>query len=268
MAVELYSFKEIEKIKKACDAVVYVLKEVAKLVKPGISTWDLEVRARELCKDLRIKPAFLNYKPPFSDIKYPAALCVSVNSAIVHGLPKEEEILKEGDIVSIDFGAFVDGYAGDSAITVPVGQVDEQKELLMKATKEALEEATKACVAGNWLSDITNAIANVANKYGFKPVKGLGGHGIGRRVHEDPYVPNNPADFDGKRVKDLKLKQGMVLAIEPMIAVGSDEYVHEEDIKKDPWTVRTKDNSPCAHFEYVVAVTKEGPIVLTEFGHG
>ena len=265
MSVELYSFKEIEKIKRACDAVVDVLETVSQHIKPGISSWDLEAIARERCKELGVKPAFLNYKPPFGKRSYPAALCVSINSAVVHGLPKKDEIIKEGDLVSIDFGAALGGYYGDSAITVPVGDITEDQSRLLKATKEALDYASQACVAGNWLSDITNAIKEVADKYNVYPVRSLGGHGIGRKVHEDPFVPNNLKDLDGKFVKDIKLRQGMVLAIEPMLALGTEEVINEDS---DGWTVRTKDRSPSAHFEYVVAVLKDRPLILTEFRNG
>ncbi len=265
MGVELYSLKEVEKIKRACDAVVDVLQEVAKHVKPGISTWDLEVIAREKCKALGVKPAFLNYKPPFGKRAYPAALCVSVNDAVVHGLPSKNKVLKEGDVVSLDFGAYVDGYYGDSALTVVVEKATQEEERLIKATKEALEYAAQACVAGNWLSDITYAIKSVAEKYGVYPVKSLGGHGIGRKVHEEPFVPNNIKDLDGKFVKDIKLRQGMVLAIEPMLALGTEEVFTEAS---DGWTIRTEDRSPAAHFEYVVAVMKDKPLILTEFKNG
>jgi len=263
MAVELYSFKEIEKIKRACDVVVEVLQAVAKAVRPGISAYELDMIAREETKKRGAKPAFLNYKPPFSDERFPASLCVSINEAVVHGLPKKEQIIKEGDIVSLDFGAYVDGYAGDSAITIAVGEVSKEKEMLMKATKEALQEAVKACVPGNWVSDIVDAIYRVAKKYGVYPLKNLGGHGIGRKVHEDPFIPNHPATLAQEK-RDYKLRQGMVLAIEPMLSLGTEEIAHDED----RWTVITADKSPSAHYEYVVAVTKQGPIVLTEFKDG
>ncbi|WP_448584321.1 type I methionyl aminopeptidase [Thermocrinis sp.] len=257
--VELYSLKELEKIKRACDVVVEVLEEVAKHVKPGVSTYELDLIARDLVKKRGARAAFLNYKPSFSKTPYPAALCVSVNAAVVHGLPKKHIVIQEGDLVSLDFGAILDGYAGDSAITVPVGKVSEDKERLLKATKEALEEAVKACVPGNWLSDITKAIKRVADKYGVYPVKNLGGHGIGRKVHEPPFVPNNLEDF--KHERDIKLRAGMVLAIEPMLALGTSDITHDGD----QWTVLTADGSPSAHYEYVVAITKEGPMVLTQF---
>ncbi len=263
MAVELYSFKEIERIKKACDVVVEVLQVVAKAVRPGISTYELDQIAREEAKKRGAKPAFLNYKPPFSDEKFPASLCVSVNEAVVHGLPKREQIIKEGDIVSLDFGAYAEGYAGDSALTVAVGEISKEKEMLMRATREALEEAVKVCVPGNWVSDIVEAIHKVAKKYGVYPLKNLGGHGIGRKVHEDPFIPNHPETLK-KEKKDYKLRQGMVVAIEPMLSLGTEEISHDGD----RWTVITADRSPAAHYEYVVAITKQGPIVLTEFKDG
>lgn len=260
MAIELYSFKEIDKIKRACDVVVAVLQTVSRAIKPGLTTYDLELIAREEAKKRGAKPAFLNYKPPFSNEKFPASLCVSVNEAVVHGLPKREQVIKEGDIVSLDFGAYLDGYAGDSALTVAVGEVSPEKQMLMKATREALQEAVRVCIPGNWVSDIVDAIDRVARKYGVYPLKNLGGHGIGRKVHEEPFVPNHPATMAQEK-KDFKLRQGMVLAIEPMLSLGTDEITHDGD----RWTVITADKSPAAHYEYVVAVTKQGPIVLTEF---
>ncbi|MGC8852577.1 MAG: type I methionyl aminopeptidase, partial [Hydrogenobacter sp.] len=177
MNVELYSLKEIEKIRKACLVVVEVLQRVAEQIKPGISTYDIDMIAREESKKRSARPAFLNYRPPFSKTPYPAAICVSINSAVVHGLPKKDQIIKEGDLVSLDFGAIIDGYAGDSAITVAVGKVGQKEEMLLKATKEALEEAVKMCVPGRWVSDITRAVHSTAQKYGVYPVRGLGGHG-------------------------------------------------------------------------------------------
>ncbi|RMH79597.1 MAG: type I methionyl aminopeptidase [Acidobacteria bacterium] len=263
MAVELYSFKEIEKIRRACQVVVEVLEALKRSIKPGMSTHELDMIAREETKKRGAKPAFLGYKPPFSDDRFPASLCVSVNEAVVHGLPKKEILIKEGDIVSLDFGAFFEGYAGDSAITVAVGEVSKEKELLMMATKEALEEAVKVCLPGNWVSDIVDVIYRVAKKYGLYPLKNLGGHGIGRKVHEEPFIPNHPETFRQER-KDYKLRQGMVLALEPMLSLGTDEISHNGD----RWTVVTADGSPAAHYEYVVAVTKQGPMVLTEFKDG
>ena len=255
--IELYSFKEIEKIRAACRVVAEVLSVVAKSIKPGMSTWDIEMIVREETRKRGAKPAFLNYKPPFSKVRYPAATCISVNDEVVHGLPKKEKIIKEGDLVSVDFGAIINGYAGDSAITVAVGEVDPDRKRLLEATKKALERAVERAVAGNWLSDIVEAIHSTAEEYGVYPVLKYGGHGIGKKVHEEPFVPNNRKDLDKK---DIKLRQGMVIAIEPMFSLGTEETVSDGD----GWTVRTKDGSPAAHFEHTVAITKQGPIVLTE----
>ncbi|MEN3034320.1 MAG: type I methionyl aminopeptidase [Aquificaceae bacterium] len=260
MAVELYSFKEIEKIKRACDVVTNVLKTVSKALKPGISALELDKIAREETKKLGAKPAFLNYKPPFSNDRFPASICVSINEVVVHGVPKKELLVKEGDLVSLDFGAIFEGYAGDSALTIAVGEICEDKKKLLNATKEALEEAVRVCTPGNWVSDIVYAIDKVARKYGVYPLKNLGGHGIGRKVHEEPFVPNHVQTLK-EEGKDYKLRQGMVLAIEPMLSLGSEDITHDGDI----WAVVTADKSPSAHFEYVVAITKSGPVVLTEF---
>ncbi len=255
--IELYSFKEIERIRRACQIVAEVLHILAENVKPGVTPWDLEMIAREETKKRGAKPAFLNYRPPFHRDPYPAALCVSINDEVVHGLPKKDRVIEEGDLVSIDFGVIIDGYAGDSAITVPVGRITEDRERLMRATKEALERAVAKAKAGNWLSEIVETIHSTAEEYGVYPVLRYGGHGIGRKVHEEPFVPNNRKDL-GK--KDVKLRQGMVIAIEPMFALGTEETIQDGD----GWTVRTKDGSPSAHFEHTVAVTKDGPMILTE----
>ncbi|GAB6065039.1 type I methionyl aminopeptidase [Aquifex pyrophilus] len=257
MAIELYSNREIEKIKRAAKVVAEVLHIVAENVKPGVSTWDLEMIAREETKKRGAKPAFLGYKPPFSDVSYPAALCISVNDEVVHGLPKKEKVIKEGDVVSIDFGAILDGYAGDSAITVIAGKGSPEAEKLLKATKEALYNAIEKAIPGKKVGDITRAIQETAERYGFKTIQRYGGHGVGRRVHEEPFIPNNLKDV-GK--KNPRLRQGMVIAIEPMLSLGTEETVEDGD----GWTVKTKDGSLAAHFEHTVAITKKGPIILTE----
>jgi len=255
--IELYSGKEIEKIRRACQVVAEVLNLLKENIKPGITAWDIEMIAREEAKKRGAKPAFLNYRPPFSNLVYPAATCVSINEEVVHGLPKKGRIIKEGDLVSVDFGVIIDGYAGDSAITVAVGEVDEDKKRLMEATKVALERAVEKARAGNWLSEIVETIHSTAEEYGVYPVLRYGGHGIGKRIHEEPFVPNNRKDLGDRNVK---LRQGMVIAIEPMFALGTEETVCDGD----GWTVKTKDLSPAAHFEHTVAITKEGPLVLTE----
>ncbi len=255
--VELYSFKEIEKIRRACQVVMEVLMKVSEHIKPGITGYDIDRIAREEVKKRGGKPAFLNYKPPFSNAKFPASICVSINEEVVHGLPKKDRPFKEGDLVSLDFGVIIDGYAGDAAITVPVGKVSEEDEKLLEATKEALKRAIGNCVAGRWMSDIVEAIHSTAEEYGVYPVRNYGGHGIGKKVHQEPFVPNNRKDM-GKT--NLKLRQGLVIAIEPMFAIGTEETV----TAKDGWTVVTKDGSKSAHFEHTVAVTKNGPMILTE----
>lgn len=255
--IELYSFKEIEKIRTACQVVAEVLSVVAENIKPGITAWDIEMIAREETKKRGGKPAFLNYKPPFAQTSYPAATCVSINDEVVHGLPKKDRVIEEGDLVSVDFGVIINGWAGDSAITVAVGETGEEEKKLMKATKLALERAIEQAVAGNWLSRLVEAIHSTAEEFGVYPVLKYGGHGIGRRVHEEPFIPNNRKDLGRK---DIKFRQGMVIAIEPMFSLGTEETVHDGD----GWTVKTKDGSPSAHFEHTVAITKKGPIVLTE----
>ncbi len=255
--IELYSAKEIEKIRRACQIVAEVLSIVAESVKPGISAWDIEMIAREEAKKRGGKPAFLNYRPPFAPDPYPAATCVSINDEVVHGLPKKERLIKEGDLVSVDFGVIIDGYAGDSAITVAVGEIDEDKKRLMEATKVALDRAVNEAYAGNWLSRLVETIHSTAEEYGVFPVQKYGGHGIGKKVHEEPFVPNNRKDL---HKKDVKFKRGMVIAIEPMFALGTENTYHDGD----GWTVKTSDGSPSAHFEHTVAITKEGPLVLTE----
>jgi len=255
--IELYSFKEIEKIRRACQIVAEVLRTIAENIKPGITAWDIEMIARDETKKRGGKPAFLNYKPPFHRESYPAATCVSINDEVVHGLPKKDRVIKEGDLVSVDFGVIIDGYAGDSAITVAVGEVGEDEKRLMKATKIALERAVEQAVAGNWLSGLVETIHSTAEEFDVFPILRYGGHGIGKRVHEEPFVPNNRKDLSGK---DVKFRQGMVIAIEPMFALGTEETIHDSD----GWTVKTKDGSPSAHFEHTVAITKKGPMVLTE----
>ncbi len=255
--VELYSFREIEKIKRACCVVVEVLMAVSENIKPGITGYDIDMIARDEVRKRGGKPAFLNYKPPFSNRGFPASICVSINEEVVHGLPKKNKPFREGDLVSLDFGVIIDGYAGDAAITVPVGNISEEDKKLLTATKEALNRAVDNCVAGNWMSDIVEAIHSTAERYGVYPVRNYGGHGIGKKVHQEPFVPNHRKDM-GKT--NLRLRQGLVIAIEPMFSTGTEETITAQD----GWTVITKDGSKSAHFEYTVAITENGPLVLTE----
>lgn len=256
--IEIYSDIEIDKIKNACQIVVNVLKYVACMVKPGISTYDLDMAAREKTVSLGGIPAFLNYQPPFSKRKYPAALCVSINEEVVHGIPSKTKKIKEGDLVSLDYGVILDGYAGDAAITVAVGEVSQTKQRLLEATKKALEEATLQCKPGNSIYDIAKSIETVAKDYNFGVVCEYGGHGIGRNSHEEPFVANCTKVVSPNT--NVKLKPGMVLAIEPMFTIGKGDVYKAND----GWTIVSRGKDAC-HFEYTVAITKDGPKVLTEF---
>lgn len=233
----------------------FILSEIAKIVKPGISTQVLEDLARKLIEEGGDKAAFLNYTPRGAKRPYPAALCVSVNNEIVHGIPNEDPlILQEGDIVSIDLGLVHKGLITDSAITVPVGKVSEENHKLMEHCKESLYRGIKEARAGNRVGDISNAIESFVRPLGYGLSEGLAGHGVGYKVHEDPYVPN-----EGKSGQGEKLVPGMVIAIEPMITLGSSKIT----LDKDGYTYKTKDGSNSAHFEHTVAITEEGPVILT-----
>lgn len=234
-----------------------ILKEVAKKVKPGVRTDMLNDLAEKLIDEAGGTAAFLGYQPYDAKRPYPAALCVSINEEIVHGIPNEKggRILFEGDIVSLDLGLNYGGLITDAAITVPVGKINKEAANLIQATKEALDRGVKAMRLGGHIGDIGDAIMQVAVKYDLGIIEGLSGHGVGYSVHEDPYVPNR-----AKRGEGPELKAGLVIAIEPMFSLGS------RDIKRlsDGYTFITKDKSLSAHFEHTVAITKAGPIILTE----
>ena len=229
-----------------------ILGKLAEEVKPGITTWSLEEKARQMIRDAGVEPAFLGYRG------YPAALCVSINEEVVHCLPSERKMMP-GDLVSLDFGIKYKGLNVDSATTVLVkGENDPAlglKKRLLKTTKECLEKGIEAAKVGNTVGDISNAIQKQAEKNGFSVIRDLVGHGIGRELHEEPEVPNF-----GVAGRGPVLKEGMVIAIEPMLSAGSYEVV--EDKKTLAW--KTKDNFLSAHFEHTVAITGKGPLVLTE----
>jgi len=227
-----------------------VLEAVKAEVAPGKSTMDLERVAERKIKDLGAKPAFKGY------YDYPCVLCTSVNDEIVHGIPSEKRVLKKGDIVSIDCGVVLDGFYGDAAITVPVGDdVSPDLQKLLDVTRESLERGIKAAQIGNTVGDVGAAVQQVVEANGFSVVRELVGHGIGTKLHEDPQVPNYGTPGHGARLRD-----GMVLAIEPMVNAGRPET----RLLNDKWTAVTEDGSYSAHFEHCVAVTKNGPVVLTE----
>jgi len=241
---------EIEKLRRANVAVAKVLDSLEAACKPGASTWDLNEIAVRRLKELGAKSAFLGYANP----PYPAVLCTSINEVIVHGIPRKDEIIKDGDIIGIDFGCFVEGYCGDSARTICVGDVKPAARKLVEETKKALDLAIEACQVGKRLYDIGWAVQSHVEPLGFSVVRSFVGHGIGRAMHEDPPVPNYGSPDTGPRIK-----AGLVVAIEPMINAGRPEV----DILEDGWTAVTRDRSLSAHFEHSVAVTDEGTIVLS-----
>lgn len=217
-------------------------------VRPGASTMDLERVAEAKIRELGAKAAFKGYQ------KYPACLCTSVNEEVIHGIPSECKVLKEGDVVSVDCGLLLDGYYSDAAVTYPVGKLSEEARKLLDVTKASLEQAIREAQVGATLGDIGAAVQEMCEAEGYGVVREFVGHGIGRSMHEEPQVPNY-----GKRGKGQKLKPGMVLAIEPMINAGTAEV----KVLKDGWTAVTTDGSWSAHFEHTVAITKDGPLVLT-----
>jgi methionyl aminopeptidase len=227
-----------------------VLDAVKEVVAPGVTTMDLERVAERKIKELGAKPAFKGY------YDYPCVLCTSINNEIVHGIPSERRTLKAGDIVSIDTGVVLDGYYGDAAITVPVGEsVGPELQKLLEVTRESLYKGIEAARIGNTVGDVGAAVQKLVESNGFSVVREFVGHGIGTKLHEEPQVPNYGAAGSGPRLRD-----GMVLAIEPMVNVGG----HEARVLSDNWTAVTKDGTYSAHFEHTVAVTKDGPVILTE----
>jgi len=241
------SQKEIDKMRAAGQLVGRVLQQLRGMVAPGITTLDVDRAAEKMIRDAGAFPTFKGYNG------FPFSICASVNEQVVHGFPSEYE-LKEGDIFSIDVGATLDGFVGDTATTVGVGQVSDDRLRLMRVTEESLQLAIEQCRAGNHLGDIGFAVQSHAEAHGYSIVRDYVGHGIGRKMHEDPQIPNY-----GKPGKGPKIKTGYVFAIEPMVNMGS---LHTRTLK-DGWTVVTVDGQPSAHFEHTVAITEEGPEVLT-----
>jgi methionyl aminopeptidase len=248
--VEIKSDLEIELLRRSSDLVCRTLAEVARIIKPGISTKDLDKRAEEYIRDSGGTPGFLGYGG------FPATLCTSINSAVVHGIPSEKEILKDGDIVSIDCGAILNGYNGDSAYTFEVGEVEQGVKKLLQVTQECLLLGLENAIEGKRLGDIGFAIQSHAEKNSYSVVRELVGHGIGKKLHESPEVPNY-----GRRSSGSVLKSGTTICIEPMINLGKRNIVFYDD----GWTVKTADNLPSAHFELMVAVRKSKPDVLGTF---
>jgi methionyl aminopeptidase len=244
----LKSAEELAAMRRAGRVVAEAHALVRELVKPGLTTWDLDRAVEEFLLRHNAVPAFKGYHG------YPASICASVNEVVVHGIPSRDVVLEEGSIISVDIGAFVDGFCGDSAWTYPVGEVAPEAQRLLAVTEEALFLGIEQAQVGNRLSDISHAVQSHVESHGFSVVRDFVGHGIGRQMHEAPQIPNFGPPGRGPR-----LKPGMTLAIEPMVNVGG----YQVEVLADHWTVVTRDRCWSAHFEHTVAVTEDGPVILT-----
>ena len=253
MKIYLKSADEIGRLRRVNLIVSAVLDAVEAAVKPGVSTWELNEIAEREMKRHGATSAFLGYQPSGAP-PYPAVICASVNEVIVHGIPRRDVVLRDGDIIGIDFGCIKEGFCGDSARTTAVGKVSGEARALMDATKASLQRAIDHCVVGNRLQDIGWAVQSFVEERGFSVVRTFVGHGIGRQMHEDPPVPNY-----GTPGRGLRLKAGLVLAVEPMVNAGLSEH----RMLDDGWTAVTKDGSLSAHYEHSVAITDDGPLVLS-----
>jgi methionyl aminopeptidase len=258
MSIYIKSEAEIAVMRKADILVAKVLKEVREHAQPGVSTLELDRLAEDLTMAAGAKPAFLGYQGA-GPYPFPASLCTSINEEVVHGIPSAERVLEDGDIISVDFGVLLDGFYGDAAITIPVGQVSPTAAKLVQVTKEALEKAILQAVAGNRISDIGAVIQDHVEAAGFSVVRDFVGHGIGRSLHEEPQIPHYRSTGHNER-----LRPGMTIAIEPMVNEGT----WKVEAGKDGWTQLTQDRKLSAHFEHSVAVSKNGPVVLSRLEEG
>ncbi len=249
--IVLKTAEDIKKLEKSAKIVAEVLLRLKEIAKPGVETMEFDLLARKASKQLRARPAFLGYRG------FPASVCISINDEVVHGIPSKGRFLKEGDIVSIDFGAEYEGFYGDATITVGVGHISAKAERLIEITEKALYKGIEKAVAGNRLGDISAGIQQYVESNNFSVVRDFVGHGIGRELHEEPLVPNY-----GKQGTGPDLKPGMILAIEPMV----NEKGYEIEILENEWTVVTKDKGLSAHFEHDVAITENGPVILSKLG--
>lgn len=248
--VQLKNAEQIELIRQSCNVLSETLASVASMIKPGMTTLEIDKYAEDFIRDNGGVPSFKNYHG------FPFTCCISVNDAVVHGFPTSKE-LRDGDIVSVDVGVFMNGYHGDSAYTFAVGEMSDEVRRLLKVTKESLYLGIEKAVAGNRIGDISAAVQEYTErKFGYGVVRELVGHGLGKSLHEDPQVPNY-----GKRGSGAKLQEGMVIAIEPMINLGVRHIIHDED----GWTIRTSDGKPSAHFEHTLAVKKGKADILSSF---
>jgi methionyl aminopeptidase len=246
---------ELEKMRRSGLLVWQILQKMKELAVEGATTMDLEVVADKMIADAGALPAFKGYYVPAAGEAYKFVLCTSVNEEIVHGMPNAKRVLRKGDIVSIDTGVKLDGYYGDSAVTVPIGEVSEATRKLLDVTRESLELAIGRMTAGNRLFDVCGTVEQYVKSNGFSVVREYVGHGIGTQLHEEPQVPN----YVDRKNDNPRLKAGMVLAVEPMVNAGRPEA----KVRKDRWTAVTRDGSYSAHFEHSIAVTDNGPWVLT-----
>jgi methionyl aminopeptidase len=251
MNIPIKSAKEIEKMRQSCRTASDILDRVSELVRPGITTKEVDEAAADFMSETNVKSAFLGYR--LGHRVFPGNICISLNDEVVHGIGSQRRI-QYSDIVKLDIGVIQDGWVGDTATTVPVGIVDERTEQLLRTTENALDRAISIAVEGVRLGDICAEIEDEAALNRFSVVREFVGHGVGRKLHEEPQIPNY-----GKRGSGPKLKAGMTLAIEPMINVGTAEV----RLLDDGWTVRTADGSRSAHFEHTVLITKDGPEILT-----
>ncbi len=241
--------KELALMAKAGRITAEALQAGIKAAKPGVSTWELNRIVHDTITSRGATPSFLGL------YGFPAAACISVNEELIHGIPDKKHVLKEGDIVSIDCGACIGGYHGDSAFTVAVGETTPEVGKLLEVTQECLRRGIAAALAGNRLGDIGSAVQTYAESFGYGVVREYVGHGVGRKMHEDPEVPNY-----GKAGRGVRLMPGMTIAIEPMINMkGEGVYTLDND-----WTVVTESGLPCAHFEHTIAITDNGPVILTQ----
>ncbi|WP_457568668.1 type I methionyl aminopeptidase [Desulfurobacterium sp.] len=242
--------EEIARLRSAAALTMEILLKICEAVEPGVSALDIDKLARSYCKDYGVKPAFLGYAG------FPGAICVSVNDEVVHGLPTKKKVFKEGDIVSLDFGVIKDGFYGDVAVTLSVGKVSENAERLLRVTRESLYKGIEQALPGKKLIDISRAVQRYVEGHGFSVVRDYAGHGLGRSLHEDPQITN----YVYKGYPDITLQPGMTFAIEPMVNEGT----YKVKVKRDRWTVVTKDGKLSAHFEHDVAITENGYIILSE----
>jgi methionyl aminopeptidase len=251
--IMLKTREEIEIMRAANVIVADVLRELRRRVQPGVTTAELDRVAEDMTRQRGATPAFKGYAP--AGRVFPRSVCTSINDEVVHGIPSERRILREGDLIGLDFGVCYEGFYGDAAVTVAVGQADPEAERLMQVTEEALWAGIEQVRPGNRLGDVSAAIQERVERDGFSVVREFVGHGIGRRLHEEPQVPNF-----GKRDRGVRLREGMVLAIEPMVNAGAPDV----RVKEDGWTAVTIDGRRSAHFEHSVAVTERGPYVLSQ----